>query len=386
MLCIVNFISVLGLQGPKYLLKQLCNWERNGGASGIHTAVRSLALAACAATLMTVSMRTAHADVWGYVDAKGVAHFAAEKVDERYEIYFKGGTSFDTKDGLPSASARPGGVTDAMPHPVNVPKLAPKLMAFFEISPSFKSVKHHLREAASTHKIDFELLQALIATESGFDTNAVSPKGAVGLMQLMPPTAQRYGVQADAKATVEKKLTDPKTNIKAGSRYLRDLMAMFPGKPELALAAYNAGEGAVKRYGNKIPPFAETQNYVKTVMQIYTTLKPPNMLAATSTSSDKPPARVRMEIGAGSQTASGPQTAPGGALGRGNMVPPLAGMGSRSAPTPSPVSLPVPKSALASAPASVATSTPTSAPLAAAIPASAVPSGKAVTPSASDSK
>ncbi len=368
MLRIVNFISILELQGPKYLLKQLCNWEQSGGASSMRTTVRFLARAACAAVLMTASMRTAHADVWGYVDAKGIAHFAAEKVDERYEIYFKGGTSFDTKDGLPSASARPGGVTDAMPHPVNVPKLAPKLVAFFEISPSFKLVKHHLREAASTNKIDFELLQALIATESGFDTNAVSPKGAVGLMQLMPPTAQRYGVQADAKATVEKKLTDPKTNIKAGSRYLRDLMAMFPGKPELALAAYNAGEGAVKRYGNKIPPFAETQNYVKTVMQIYTTLKPPSMLAAAATSSDKPPARVRMEMGGAQQAAPGgaQQTAPGGAVGRGNMVPPMAGMSPRSAPAPSPA--------------------PSPTPLAAALPASATTVDKLTSPSAADSK
>ena len=360
MLRIVDFISVFGLQGPKYLLKQLCNWDRSGGASSMRTTVRFLARVACAAVLMTASMRTAHADVWGYVDAKGVAHFAAEKVDERYEIYFKGGTSFDTKDGLPSASARPGGVTDAMPHPVNVPKLAPKLMAFFEISPSFKSVKHHLREAASTHKIDFELLQALIATESGFDTNAVSPKGAVGLMQLMPPTAQRYGVQADARTTVEKKLTDPKINIKAGSRYLRDLMAMFPGKPELALAAYNAGEGAVKRYGNKIPPFAETQNYVKTVMQIYTTLKPPNMLAAIPTTSDNLPARVRMEVG-GAQ-----QTAPGGAVGRGNMVPPMAGMSPRSAPLPPPAFSPVP--------------------LAAAVPASAAAVDKVAAPVIAGSK
>ncbi len=255
----------------------------------------------------------AHADVWGYVDAKGVAHFAADKVDERYELYFKGEQNFDTTQGLPispALAARPGGVTDSMPRPVSVPKNAPKLLAFFDVSPNFKAVKHHLREASKVNKIDFELLQALIATESGFDTAAVSPKGAVGLMQLMPPTAQRYGVQGDAKTSIEKKLTDPQTNIKAGSRYLGDLLAMFPGRPELALAAYNAGEGAVKRHGNTIPPFPETQNYVKTVMQIYTFLKPPAMLAAKPGDA-KAPTRVRMEIG--------------GAVGRGNMVPPLAG-------------------------------------------------------------
>ncbi len=288
---------------------------------------------ACAlACLLACATSAAYADVWGYVDAKGVAHFAAEKLDERYELYFKGGTSFDTKDGLPAPIATGTGTTASMPRAVSVPKNAPKLLAFFDVSPNFKAVKHHLREASNTNKIDFELLQALIATESGFDAAAVSPKGAVGLMQLMPPTAQRYGVAADKKTTIEQKLTDPKINIKAGSRYLRDLLAMFPGNTELALAAYNAGEGAVKRYGNKIPPFPETQNYVKTVMQIYVFLKPPSMVAATAKPADakpvdaKQPSRVRIELGTGSAGAAGALGgSAGGAVGRGNMVPPLAG-------------------------------------------------------------
>jgi hypothetical protein len=276
------------------------------------------------AGLLACAASSAWADVWGYVDAKGVAHFATEKTDERYELYFKGGTSFDTKDGLPAASSvKSPGTTDPMPRNVSVPKNAPKLLAFFDVSPNFKAVKHHLREASNVNKIDFELLQALIATESGFDTAVVSPKGAVGLMQLMPPTAQRYGVQADKKSTVEQKLTDPKINIKAGSRYLHDLLKMFPGNTELALAAYNAGEGAVKRYGNKIPPFPETQNYVKTVMQIYVFLKPPNMTAAQAKPGDaKQPTRVRIELGGGPAGATG---SVGGATGRGNMVPPLLG-------------------------------------------------------------
>jgi Transglycosylase SLT domain len=274
--------------------------------------------------LLACAASSAWADVWGYVDAKGVAYFANEKVDDRYELYFKGGTSFDTKDGLPSASsAKNPAATDSMPRNVSVPKNAPKLLAFFDVSPNFKAVKHHLREASNVHKIDFELLQALIATESGFDTAVVSPKGAVGLMQLMPPTAQRYGVQADTKTTIEQKLTDPKINIKAGSRYLHDLLKMFPGNTELALAAYNAGEGAVKRYGNKIPPFPETQNYVKTVMQIYVFLKPPSMVAVQAKPGDaKQPTRVRMELGGSPASTTG---SAGGAVGRGNMVPPLAG-------------------------------------------------------------
>ncbi|MET0311083.1 MAG: lytic transglycosylase domain-containing protein [Burkholderiaceae bacterium] len=247
------------------------------------------------------------AEVWGYVDGKGVAHFAAEKVDARYELFFRGGESFDTRNGVKAET----------PRAVAVPTAKPKLIAYFEVSPNFKSVKHVLREASDTHDIDIELLQALIATESGFDREAVSPKGAVGLMQLMPDTARRFGVSGDAKTPIEKKLTDPRTNIRAGTRYLRLLMDMFPGELELALAAYNAGEGAVQRAGNRIPNYRETQNYVKTVMQIYTMLKPPAGMPGS-----RSPQRVRMEI---------PGTkVPGTIPGRGNLPQPLT----RAAPLP----------------------------------------------------
>jgi Transglycosylase SLT domain len=332
----MTFTYLLGLQHNKLMHKQLLNWKRCAWRWTANIACATAQCGAktrrcavvCAGLALALLGTLAQADVWGYIDDKGVAHFAADKADARYELYFKGGTSFDTKDGLPSAAAAGNPTVVELPRPVAVPKLSNKLIAFFDVSPNFKAVKHHLREASNLHKIDFELLQALIATESGFDTLAVSPKGAVGLMQLMPPTAQRYGVQADAKTTVEKKLTDPKTNIRAGSRYLRDLLAMFPGKPELALAAYNAGEGAVKRYGNKIPPFPETQNYVKTVMQIYTTLKPPPSIAQKLAENRQAPGRVRVELGAG-------PVAQGGATGRGNMVPALSG----AAPMAGPVDL-----------------------------------------------
>lgn len=260
----------------------------------------------------------AHADVWGYIDAKGVAHFAAEKLDERYELFFKGNTSFDTRDGLASAD-KPEPET---PRSVVVPAGQAKLLAFFDVSPNFKAVKHHMREAAQAYNVDFELLQALIATESGFDRFAVSPKGAVGLMQLMPPTAQRYGVRADPSTPIQKRLTDPRINIQAGARYLRDLINLFPGKLELALAAYNAGEGAVQRYGNQIPPFKETQNYVVTVMQIYQQLKPPAALAQRLEQRAQPD-RVRMAF----------ESRPAGAIpGRSNMVPPLSAAPAHAAP------------------------------------------------------
>ncbi|MDO9360880.1 MAG: lytic transglycosylase domain-containing protein [Polaromonas sp.] len=245
----------------------------------------------------------ARADVWGYVDNAGVAHFASERLDERYQLFFRGGESFDTSRGtrgLPGYN--PGS-----------PGAPPKLLAFFDVSPNYKAVKHLLREASVAQDIDYELLQALIATESGFNTHAVSPKGAVGLMQLMPPTAQRYGVKADKKLPIEKKLTDPRTNIRAGSRYLRDLIDMFPGELELAVAAYNAGEGAVQRAGNRIPNYPETKNYVKTVMQLYAHLKPPSIVGDARRSG-----RVRMEMMGG---ARGQPV--GGAARRGNQLPAL---------------------------------------------------------------
>jgi len=245
-----------------------------------------------ALVLGTLAM-PAMADVWGYVDTKGVAHFSTEKLDERYELFFKNGESFSTeKNDLQSLKSAGKNSPGNYALPAGSAQAPTRLLAYFDVSPNYKAVKHLLKDASHTHGIDYELLQALIATESGFDTFAVSPKGAVGLMQLMPPTAERYGVKADKKTPIEKKLTDPKTNIKAGASYLRDLIKMFPGQLELAVAAYNAGEGAVQRAGNKIPNYPETKNYVKTVMQLYGHLKPPEaVLEARKTSG-----RVRMEM------------------------------------------------------------------------------------------
>ncbi len=116
---------------------------------------------------------------------------------------------------------------------------------------------------ANTHGVDVNLIKAVMAAESGFNSSALSSKNAMGLMQVIPPTAARYGVTAD-------QLMIPERNIYAGVRYLRDLSRMFKGRPELIIAAYNAGEGAVYKYKYTVPPYAETQNYVRKVMQYYT--------------------------------------------------------------------------------------------------------------------
>jgi hypothetical protein len=146
------------------------------------------------------------ADVWAYVDTRGVAHFASEKLDERYELFFRAAESFDTRRIHRRRAGRATSVAKLPPPP---PPSANKLLAFFDGSPTFKSVRQFLRTRRADHDIDFELLQALIAMESGFNASAVSPKGAIGLMQLMPDTARRYGVNTDRHGPLERKLTDP---------------------------------------------------------------------------------------------------------------------------------------------------------------------------------
>ncbi len=212
--------------------------------------------------------QAAHADMWTFVDAKGVKHFASSQLDKRYKLLFHG---VPLPEAVGEVVAAGGIVIE--PH-ANTPVISGKSITAMENSPGFVAVKQHLRTAADANQLDFALLQAVVATESGFVANAVSPKGAVGLMQVMPATGERYGLTSDSGNSVARKLIDPKTNIQTGARYLRDLVNMFPGQLELAVAAYNAGEGAVQKAGNKIPNFKETQNYVRSVMQLYRRLNP----------------------------------------------------------------------------------------------------------------
>ena len=120
-----------------------------------------------------------------------------------------------------------------------------------------------VQQASRKHGLDPRLVGALVHVESAYQTQARSPKGALGLMQIMPATGARYGVGST------RELLDPATNIDVGARYLRDLNEMFDGRVDLVLAAYNAGEGAVKRYGNRIPPYRETQDYVRRILKLY---------------------------------------------------------------------------------------------------------------------
>ena len=201
----------------------------------------------------------AWAQIWGYVDRGGVTHFSDHRVDHRYELFYKGAAG-----GTPAAGAQRSAAW-----------ARPGVGAAFEVSTRYKAVRHLIREASAAYGVEYELLKAVIATESGFNPRAVSPKGAVGLMQLMPDTAQRFGVKAQAQQSLEQRLTDPRTNVHAGARYLAWLIGRFDGKTELVLAAYNAGEGAVRRAGRQVPKYRETQDYVHKVMRLHQDLRPP---------------------------------------------------------------------------------------------------------------
>jgi len=205
--------------------------------------------------------QAALADVWKVVDENGNVQFTNEAPGKRGQLVISSnGAAPPAADRLPATSAASAAS-------------AQTTVAVINASPAYQAVHGSLSAAALSYGVDYDLLKALVATESAFNSKAVSPKGAVGLMQIMPTTAQRYGVQSDRGASVSAKLTDPDLNIQTGTRYLADLLRLFGGQTELALAAYNAGEAAVARAGNRIPNYRETQSYVVRVMAIYRLLQ-----------------------------------------------------------------------------------------------------------------
>jgi len=116
-----------------------------------------------------------------------------------------------------------------------------------------------IKKAAEKHRIDQELVHVVIRAESNYDAFAISSAGAMGLMQLMPATARQYGVN---------NVFDPAQNIEGGIRYLKDLVRLYNGQTRLVLAAYNAGQEAVRKYKG-IPPYPETKNYIAGIMKSY---------------------------------------------------------------------------------------------------------------------
>lgn len=231
----------------------------------------------------------AHAELWGFIDADGVAHFADQKLDARYKLFMKDGGRLDTGRLSARQAQAAGGDIDLEQH---------KLYRYVVNHPNIKTVEPLIHQIAGRQDVDPALVKAVMAVESGFNPAAVSPKGAIGLMQVIPDTGARFGVSADARRTIEQKLADPRTNITAGVRYLSWLMQQFPNNLELVLAAYNAGEGAVQRYNNRIPPYPETQQYVSTVLQFYRLYQPQQGVVLKRASADADGPRVKMVLGA----------------------------------------------------------------------------------------
>jgi soluble lytic murein transglycosylase-like protein len=181
---------------------------------------------------MAMSAGVAHADIYGFVDGDRVSviYSDTQPADSRYVLF---------KKGLPPE--QPGS------EELQLPKYS-----------------GHILAAAKETQVDAALIHAVISVESGYNPAARSSAGAVGLMQLMPDTARRYGV---------KNRLDPAQNIRGGARYLHDLEILFGNNLQLVLAAYNAGEEAVMKYGKRIPPYRETAAYVPRVLGYYRKLR-----------------------------------------------------------------------------------------------------------------
>ena len=173
----------------------------------------------------------ASADIYKFVDGNGVVHLSDRPKGEGWVLIMRG-----------KKKLRPIRNQRAPDHRVNRRRYTPLI----------DRVSRHMR-------IDRNLVHAVVTAESSYDPSAISKKGAVGLMQLMPGTAKRYGVRDRY---------NPTQNLYGGIRYLRDLIIRFDDVA-LALAAYNAGENAVVRYGNRIPPYPETRQYVRRVLSYY---------------------------------------------------------------------------------------------------------------------
>jgi soluble lytic murein transglycosylase-like protein len=140
------------------------------------------------------------------------------------------------------------------------PPFTSTVTTFYSHNPNKSKFNDLIAQAAARHQVDAKLVHAVIQTESAYRPDAVSSAGAVGLMQLMPATASQFGVLD---------ITNPEQNINGGTRYLKHLIDLFPNSLHLAIAAYNAGENSVLRHNNSIPPYPETQNYVKQVLALY---------------------------------------------------------------------------------------------------------------------
>ena len=201
------------------------------------------------------------ADIYAFVDGNGVRHLSNVPNDPRYKLVMR--TPAYRKQSAQSASSfAPSnlytpGAASMMPRNYTQPTKRTRLSRVNESNR--QRFTPDINRIAAQYRLEPAFMHAVISAESAYNPWAVSPKGAMGLMQLMPGTAERFGVSNPY---------DPIANMHGGARYLRWLLDRF-NDPRLAAAGYNAGEGAVQKYGNQIPPYQETQNYVVKVLNYY---------------------------------------------------------------------------------------------------------------------
>ena len=192
--------------------------------------------------VMTLTSSAAWANVYGYSDENGVIHLTDNNEGNNFELIAEE-PIIKNEEILFIAE-----------------QMTRKPKSSLSNSSNYLLYKKEINLAAQANQIDPNLLHAIIAVESNYNPRAVSSKGAVGLMQLMPSTAKRFGVS---------NYFDPHQNIQGGAKYLAYLLKLFNNNKQLAVAAYNAGEQAVIRYGWQVPPFRETVGYVAKVNAVY---------------------------------------------------------------------------------------------------------------------
>ena len=198
------------------------------------------------------------ADIYAFVDNNGVRHLSNVPNDPRYKLVMR--TPAYSKQATQPSSYAPGNLYGStVITPRNYAQNATRAKPRQVNEQNRQRFAADVNRIAAQYRLEPALMHAVISAESSYNPWAVSPKGAMGLMQLMPGTAERFGISNPY---------DPIANMHGGARYLRWLLDRF-NDPQLAVAAYNAGEGAVQKYGNQIPPYQETQTYVTRVLDFY---------------------------------------------------------------------------------------------------------------------
>ena len=214
--------------------------------------------------------------VYFYIDRRKQVHYALTPVTDQYTLL--GPNNWQSLPPLKNrgidkdllkvlAQAKKQKIDIVLPPSLmagyRIDKASPRTQTRLLNHRALNAYERTIVQNARRHGVDVNLVKAIMAAESGFNPGAVSVANAQGLMQVIPETGERYGV-VDSE-----RLITPHVNINVGVRYLRDLSRMFKNRPDLIIAAYNAGEGAVYKYNYQVPPYAETQAYVRKVLQYY---------------------------------------------------------------------------------------------------------------------